>query len=335
LFGAAVATDGTAQKGTNLYLYTPASVRQLTSYAADSNLAGVTSVAYAGGMACYAATPGGTGGAEEVHLLDIARAADRTLAVDRVGCIQPLCLGCYRPCVGPVHLSPDGTKVLYAVSQSQPFFVVNADGTGLTRLPVYLGALAPSPQRVISRNGVVVFTSSAPNGPTFAAAATDVYTINLDGSGLKQVTKFVNPSFFANNATISADGSVIAFESNFSESGPELASQIWTVRTDGTGLQRLSKGPDSAGNPSISGDGAVVAYRQSGQIMRGTTSGSAIRPLTRLSVSAPRFPAISEDGAQVAFALGPQNGEPAAVYWIPMDSPETCAASTASTRRAS
>ena len=317
LFGAAVATDGTVQKGTNLYLYTSASVRQLTSYAGDFNPTGVTSVTYAAGVAGYTALPGGIGGAEEVHLLDIAKAADRTLAVDKEGCIQPLCVGCYRPCVGPVHLSPDGTKVLYAVSRTQPFFVVNADGTGLTRLPVNAGALAPSPQRAIGRNGVVVFTSSAPNGPTFAAAATDVYSMNLDGTGLKQVTKFGNALFFASNATISADGSVIAFESNFSDSGPELASQIWTVRADGSGLRRLSQGPDSAANPSISADGSVVTYLQSGQIVRGT----AIGPLTKLSISAPQFPAISDDGTEVAFTLGPQNGVPAAVYRIPVDSP--------------
>jgi uncharacterized protein (TIGR03437 family) len=317
LFGAAMAPDGTVQKGTNLYLYTPASVRQLTSYAGDFNPTGVTSVTYAAGMVGYTALPGSASGAEEVHLLDIAKGADRTLAVDKEGCIQPLCVGCYRPCVGPVHISPDGTKVLYAVSRTQPFYVVNADGTGLTRLPVYTGALAPSPQRAIGRNGVAVFTSSAPNGPTFAAAATDVYCLNLDGTGLKQVTKFGNVLFFASNATISADGSAIAFESNYSDSGPVLATQIWTVRVDGSGLRRVSQGPDSAGSPSISADGSVLTYLQSGQIVRGT----AIGPLTKLSISAPQFPAISDDGTEVAFTLGPQNGVPAAVYRIPVDSP--------------
>ena len=316
LFGAAMAPDGAVQKGTNLYLYTTASVRQLTSYAGYFNLTGVTSLTYAAGMAGYTALSGGPGGAEEVHLLDIAKAADRTLAVDTTGCIQPLCVGCYRPCVGPVHLSPDGTKVLYAVSRTQPFFVVNADGTGQTRLPVYVGALAPSPQRVISRNGVVVFTSAAPSGSTFAAAATDVYSINLDGTGLKQVTKFGNLLYFASNATISADGSVIAFQSNFSEAGPGLDTQIWTARADGTGLRRVSQGPDSSVNPSISADGSVVTYLQSGQIVRGTSIG----PLTKLSISAPQFPAISDDGTQVVFGLGPQNGVPAAVYRIPVDS---------------
>jgi uncharacterized protein (TIGR03437 family) len=181
---------------------------------------------------------------------------------------------------------------------------------------VYLGALAPSPQRVISRNGVVVFTSATPSGPTFAAAATDVYSINLDGTGLKQVTKFANLLYFASNATISADGSVIAFQSNFSEVGPALDTQIWTVRADGSGLRRISQGPDSSVNPSISADGSVVTYLQSGQIVRGTTIG----PLTRLSVSEPQFPAISDDGTQVVFGFGPQNGVPAAVYRIPVDS---------------
>jgi uncharacterized protein (TIGR03437 family) len=145
-----------------------------------------------------------------------------------------------------------------------------------------------------------------------------VYSINLDGTGLKQVTKFGSALFFANNATISADGSVIAFESNFSESGLEfLTTQIWTVRADGGGLRRLSQGPDSAGSPSISADGSVVTYLQSGQVVRGTAVGA----LTKLSISAPRFPAISEDGTEVAFTLGPQNGVPAAVYRVPVDSP--------------
>jgi uncharacterized protein (TIGR03437 family) len=50
--------------------------------------------------------------------------------------------------------------------------------------------------------------------------------------------------------------------------------------------------------------------------VRGTTIG----PLTKLSVSEPQFPAISDDGTQVVFGLGPQNGAPAAVYRIPVDS---------------
>jgi uncharacterized protein (TIGR03437 family) len=326
LFAAGVSPDGTVQQATNLYLFmegrVAASVRQLTNYAGSSTLTGVTSVSFSAssGVAGFATLPAGPGGAEEVHLIDTASAADRTLVTDKQGCIQPLCVSCFRACVGPVHVTDDGSRVLFAVARQKPFFVVNADGTGLNGLPIYQGSLAPSPQRVISRAGNVVFTSSAPSGPTFAAAATDAYTINLDSTGLRQVTRFGDPMFFASNAAISADGSLIAFESNFSNSGPQTV-QVWVVRPDGTGLRMVSTGPDSAGSPTISGDGSVVTFLQSGQIMRTRTDGDTTPlALTKLSFSAPRDPVVSEDGAQVAFTLGPPSGSPAAVHRIPTDS---------------
>jgi uncharacterized protein (TIGR03437 family) len=326
LFAAGISPDGTAQQGTNLYLFmagrVAASIRQLTNYAGSSTLTGVTSIAYAGssGVAGFATLPSGPGGPEEVHLIDTASPADRTLVTDKQGCIQPLCVSCFRACVGPVHVTDDGSKVLYAVARQKPFFVVNADGTILIGLPIYQGGLAPSPQRVISRAGNVVFTSSAPSGPTFASAATDVYLMSLDGTGLKQVTRFGDPMFFTANATISADGSLIAFESNFSNNGPQT-TQVWVVRPDGTGLRMLSTGSDSAGNSTISGDGSVVTFLQSGQIMRARTDSSTPPlALTKLSFSAPRDPVVSEDGTQVAFTLGPLSGSSAGVYQTPTNS---------------
>ncbi|MBZ5595606.1 MAG: hypothetical protein LAP39_25480 [Acidobacteriia bacterium] len=323
LFGASVAPDGTAQKGTNLYLFGGGSIRQLTHYAGDSNLTGVTSVTYAEsvGFGAFTSLPTGPGGAEEVHLIDRSSAEDRTLVSDHGSCIQPACVSCFRPCVGPVHLSADASKALYAVARQQPFFVVNGDGTGLVHLPVYSGSLAPSPQRVISLSGLFVFTSSAPSGPTFAAAATDVYTMNLAGTALNHVTKFGSAMFFASNATMNQDGSLIAFESNFSVNGAPQNNQIWLVHLDGSGLRQISTGPDLASDPSISADGSVVTFLQSGQIKRVDTSGDGIvLTLTKLSISAPRNPALSQDGAQLVFTRGPQSGSAAAVYRIPTDS---------------
>ncbi len=69
----------------------------------------------------------------------------------------------------------------------QPIRTAAVDGSELRTLPICAGGLALSPQRVISRDNDVVFTSSAPAGPTFAAAANDVYLMNLDGSDLRQV----------------------------------------------------------------------------------------------------------------------------------------------------
>lgn len=327
VFAAAMAPDGTPQKATNLYVFsqglTSAAIRRLTNYSGDATWAGVNSVSCGAGFAGYTAAVNGLGGVEEVHLIDTTSAADRRLATDKEGCVQPLCIGCARPCVGPVHLTADGSKVLYAVSREQPFFVINADGSGLKRLPVYQGALAPSPKRVISRDGVMVFTSSAPSGPTFAAAATDVYAIKLDGIGLRQVTKLGNPAFFASNSTISADGAWIAFESNFSESGPQLVNQAWTVRSDGTGLRKISDGSDAASSTSISADGSVVTFVQGGQIKRVKTAGEGTTPLalTSLAICVARDAMVTDDGARVVFTLGPPSGSAAAVYRIPTDAP--------------
>ena len=318
-FAAAIAPDGTPQNGTNLYVFDQ-DLRRRTSYSGESNWIGVTSVTHAAGFTGFTAQPSGPDGPEEVHLIDALGLNDRTLVTDKEGCVQLLCVNCFRSCLGPVHLTPDGGRVLYAVARNQPFIVVNADGSGRKQLPVYTGALAASAQRVISRNGQVVFVSAAPSGPTFAAAAVDVYLINLDGTGLRQVTKFGNPMFVANRATLSADGSLIAFESNFSDTGPQQANQIWVVRSDGSGLRKISTGSDAASSPSISADGSVVVYLQSGQIKRTRTTDGNTLPLTRLAVSVPQNPVVSDDGSRVVFTLGPQNGGVAAVYRIPADS---------------
>ena len=144
-----------------------------------------------------------------------------------------------------------------------PFRLVNADGSGLVQLPVFSGSLAPGPQRVISTNGTVVFTSQAPSGPTFAASATDVYVMNLDGSNLRNLTQFgINSSIFAANAVISGDGSTVAFETNYAPNvaNRTIITQIWTVRTDGTGLRRLTTESEPSSNPSINGDGSLVVF---------------------------------------------------------------------------
>jgi uncharacterized protein (TIGR03437 family) len=320
LFAASMAADGTPLAATNLFIFSLAQnlpLQQLTNYTAAQPWAGVTSMACGRGTAVYASAPAGLGTSEEVHFINTNNGADRTLTTDKEGCIQPLCIGCARPCVGPVHLSTDGTRVLYAVARQQPFFVVNVDGSGLTRLPVYQGGLAPSPKRAIA-GGTAVFTSSAPSGPTFAAAATDVYLINLDGTGLKQVTKFGDPSFYAINATISEDGTLIAFESNYSGGGPQSSNQVWLVRSDGTGLRQLSVGPGAASGPSISADGSTVAFVQGGQVLRASTAPQAVPPIARTaySISEARDAVLSDDASEVVFTVGPSLQSSAAVYRI-------------------
>lgn len=294
-------------------------------------VSGVTSVGItaSGSQAIYADV---TKDGEGVALLDIASGEIHRVAVDTQGCIRPLalCFTCFFACVTAPHASIDGKKVLYSVARDQPFYLVNSDGTGLTRLPVYSGALAPSPQRVISSDGQVVFTSQAPFGPTFAATATDVYIMNLDGTNIRNLTKFGNDSnIYAANATISQDGATVVFQTNYQNGNSPLEMQIWAVQSDGTKLRQLTFDPGGlvggSDAPSISGDGKAVVYTQ------GTVIGLAKPfedppPFGRRNVlypfanSYPQSPVISADGKRVTFLLGSTATAAGAVYQVNIDS---------------
>lgn len=312
-FGSSVAADGTIENAIDLY----AGAKRLAS--------GVTSAGLTidGSHALFTDV---VNSAEGIGLVNISSGTLTRQNVDTQGCVRPLalCAACFFACVATPHATADGSKVLFAVRRNQPFLVMNSDGTGLTPLPVYNGALAPAPQRVISADGQVAFTAQYPFGPTFAATATDVYLMNLDGTNIRNLTKFGNNSaIFSNNATISADGKTVVFETNYA--GPNAAAsqviEIWAIHIDGSGLQQLSSGPDPAGSPSIAADGQTVVFVQSGKLQ-------IIRPLAALApmpvslaafrYSAPQSPAISDDGQRVAFLLGPPNFS-GAVYQINSD----------------
>lgn len=267
-------------------------------------------------------------GGEAVGMVDIPSGTTHRLSVDTKGCIQPLvvCPACFFSCVVTPHATVDGGKILYAVRRTQPFYTVNADGTGVMQLPVYSGSLAPSPQRVISAGGLVVFTSAAPFGPTFAASATDVYAMNLDGTNIRNLTNFgTNSAIFSSNATISADGNTILFETNYagqtSTTSPEI--EIWAVQADGGRLRQLTFGA-AAGSPSISADGKIAAFQQAGAIysllpLSAPPSSGMRVPIASFRYSVAQAPAIGDDGQRVAFLVGPSSFAAGAVYQVNID----------------
>jgi len=268
-FGAAVNPDGSLQTVPDLWIWSSANhaARRLTNYGSTGGSSAVTSFALSadGSQVAYVASASG-GQVGEIHVIDAASGSDRLVASDKQGCIQPLvvCPACFFPCVHDPHFTADG-RVLYATSHSQPFYVAGTDGT-VTRLPVYSGYLASGPRRVISDNGLLVFISSAPSGPTFAASPENVYLINLDGSALRNLTQFSNVNVYVQDAVIGANGGMIAFTSNGGSPDASAPLRIFDIKADGTGLRQLTSGRDDATNPSLSGDGSLLAFVQSGQI---------------------------------------------------------------------
>ncbi len=329
-FGAAVDLNGTPGNAADAWLWssgTPffSQVRRLTNYAGSATPSMVTAVSISpdGANVAYTAFVSSSGRTEEVHLIDTAAGTDHLLVSDTQGCVQPLiacpAINCFFPCVHEPHFTADG-RILYTVSRNQPFYLVTADGAE-TQLPVYSGSLAAGPQRVVSNSGLVVFTSSAPAGPTFVAAPNDVYAMNLDGTGVRNVTHFASVNQYAQNAVISADGQTIAFESNYGPvaSTDNQAQQIFAINADGSGLRQLTAGPDPATNPSLSADGSLVAYVQSGQIKTAPTSGGGtVTVLTNFQYSTARDSVLSDDGSRVAFSIGPPNSGRGALYETPV-----------------
>lgn len=279
-----VSSDGVIHMASDLYLMHTdgTAVQQLTMLANYG--APYIDLATDGSKAAYNLTSGSAPGMEEIHVVDTSSGADLKVATDTVGCVQPLaaaiCYGCFFTCVRTVHLSPDASKVVYSASENQPLYVVNADGSGVLHLQIYSAVLAPSPQRVVSRNGLLVFTTS--NG---------VYTMNLDGSGMQRIATFAATDY-PSNATISEDGNTIAFQLQSSH------ARIYVVHLDGNSAVPFTSDTLDATSPSISADGSLVAFIQSNQAFIQPADGSS--PATRLTnfgFLTPSAVALSGDGS--------------------------------------
>ena len=142
----------------------------------------------------------------------------------------------------------------------------------------------------INRGGTAVAFASDRNDP---GGPTDLYTINVDKTGLKQIaagwTAF--PAWSPNGKTIAFQGWVNG------------QYDIFIVDVDGSNLRRLTNNPDFDGQPAWSPDGQEIAFasRRGGQysiyIMK--TDASALRKLTSYPLSL--HPTWSPDGDYIGF----------------------------------
>ncbi|MBM3153084.1 MAG: hypothetical protein FJZ96_12935, partial [Chloroflexi bacterium] len=80
----------------------------------------------------------------------------------------------------------------------------------------------------------------------------EIYVMNLDGSGLLQLT---HNSYYDGAPNWSPDGSRIVFSSS-----PEADSDIYTMNADGSALLRLTTAPGDDFDPDWSPDGTRIAF---------------------------------------------------------------------------
>jgi Tol biopolymer transport system component len=151
--------------------------------------------------------------------------------------------------------SPDGRKIAFATDRDAPggdvIFVMNDDG---------------SDQRAVTHTLPRVndgWPSWAPDGERIAfaretGAGSAIYTVGIDGSGLKRLTRDTNA--LDTQPTWSPDGRQIAFESDLFM----LPGQIFAMRPDGTKRHQLTDPSVGASSrPSWSSDGKLIVFMSS------------------------------------------------------------------------
>jgi Tol biopolymer transport system component len=162
----------------------------------------------------------------------------------------------------PLGLNPD---------RSQELFLIGADGHGLSQLtdtPDLASGFITN-YFIAGDGSRVVFESNADYLGTNPQQVGQVWVVESDGTGLRQLTTFTFDHSWRLYPTISDDGQRITFASPEDLTGPggNGFSQIFAVLHEGTDLRRLTTIPfDHSYYPQISGDGSTIAFFSRGQV---------------------------------------------------------------------
>jgi TolB protein len=147
----------------------------------------------------------------------------------------------------------------------------------------------------------IAFVMSPLGHLTRYAGDGDIYVMNSDGTGIRQLTHGLD----ASSPAWSPEGSRIAY---VQDQGQELV----VMRADGSGQHVIARARGYYESPAWSPDGRTIAYQSSPTGNIDLTAVFTIRPdgtherqLTSVSASA-GFPAWSPDGTRIAYSAGDQ-----------------------------
>jgi Tol biopolymer transport system component len=154
---------------------------------------------------------------------------------------------------------------------------------------------------------VAVLSKNVAGGGSNANAFTQVYLITPSGKR-KAVFRHRLQGFNATGLGISGDGKLLALSGR--HTGPSNSAKIWVVRTDGTGLRRLTTGPGTDEMPAISPNGKQIVFARTLHdgtpaghkpelYVVGANGGEPVR-LTE-NVAEDVNPVFSPDGRSIAF----------------------------------
>jgi TolB protein len=153
---------------------------------------------------------------------------------------------------GPVDstpsISPDGKRVAFArrARGNQELYVMNLDGTGLKRLTRFPG-IDFDPDWSPDGTELVFWRQLRPGG----RVVHQIFVMADDGSDLRRLTWGAS----SDSPTWSPDGKRIVFTRHGRARG-----DLWTMRPDGTGQQRLTSGAADDDGAAWAPDGTAVVF---------------------------------------------------------------------------
>jgi Tol biopolymer transport system component len=196
--------------------------------------------------------------------------------------------------------SPDGSLIAFAAQDQRntPISVIAPDGSGLRALAT--GPAGPS--------AADDYPAWSPDGRRLAFVrrvafpGEQVFVVGVDGTGLRRVTRESSRSrFFQHDGPFWLDDRTVVFSSHLLDNDFDL----YSVRSDGVALRRLTDNDVDEREPVWSPDGRTIAYT------RGREGGSAIwtinaggrgaRRVSPRAAGSAASPSWSPNGRRLAF----------------------------------
>ena len=200
--------------------------------------------------------------------------------------------------------SPDGSRIVFASGRDKraDIYVMNADGSEQTRLTDVLGYSGLDEFPSWSPDGRRIAFASYPVGADgIAAADGEIYVMNADGSGRKQLTE---KKGVYKRISWSPDGRYIAFSAFRLDNG--AYQTIYVMNVDGTRERYLTNQGDEyvmdpAWWPAWSPDGLRIAFEYGSDIYVINVDGSGQKTNLTNNEGSNSEPTWSPDGQRIAF----------------------------------
>jgi len=218
--------------------------------------------------------------------------------------------------------SPDGRSVIFMadLGGGQAIWQVGADGTGLHEVFEAPAGTGLDDGPVFTPDGKhIVFTRCCDQRLTFGY---DLWMINSDGTGLKDLTKepltTVDDGPADVDPQVSPDGKHIVFARCF----PDQSCAVATVNINGGNLQQITDNSlFGVEHPNWSPDSKKIVFEMQADTFDIATVNADGSGLTQLTFSTPsktftRSPCYSPDGTKILFQYRPSTGSSHSNYGV-------------------